>query len=224
MAPCAKHCSCQKPDPGLPTKPRRKGGVLQGAGVGGGPFLPAPSPIARWVRRDELPAPLPSPRQPAWGGFCFHSDKCASIQHLGQKGVLVHPPPPFASFSPPRPHLPLSKASEKRPKDIRVLFGPNSISLVTRPPKHRRLWCALGEAGKGGSRCWWSPTLSSGIQERRAGGCHPPGGSGMSPRGITVAIPQSESLSCSRWGMSSTPAPEPCIVFPVQQRYSPAQA
>lgn len=137
----------RNPIPASQQSPEERGGGCS-RGPRGGPFLPAPSPIARWGRRDELPAPLPSPRQPAWGGFCFHSDKCASIQHLGQKGVLVHPPPP--------PHSPLLLfplldpiSPSPRPKDIRVLFGPNSISLVTYPPKHRRLWCALGW-GEGG--------------------------------------------------------------------------
>lgn len=60
--------------------------------------------------------------------------------------------------------------------------------------------------------------------EEASRGLPPPWWVWMSPRGITVATPQSESLSCSRWGTSSTPAPEPCIVFPVQQRYSPTQA
>lgn len=99
---------------------KRRGGGGAGRRFGGGGHrgvllsLPAPSPIARWGCWDELSDPSPSPRQPVWGGggFCFHSDKCVSIQHLGQKD----PPPPPASppFLPPRPPSPPPRGLGKK--------------------------------------------------------------------------------------------------------------
>lgn len=103
----------RNPIPASQQSPEERGGGCS-RGPRGGPFLPAPSPIARWGRRDELPAPLHLLDNRHGGAFVSIVINVRASSIWDKRGSLSIPPPPtplpFASFSPPRPHLPLSEA------------------------------------------------------------------------------------------------------------------